>query len=110
MKLKIEKKELEKLVGVTGKATAGQTTKQILKAVLLETTGNGLRATGNDLSIGIRKYVDAEIEEAGRIAVDAKMLGDIVKKTARGCGESTDRFWSIKNIQQENQIPTASHG
>lgn len=80
MKLKIEKKELEKLVGVTGKATAGQTTKQILKAVLLETTGNGLRATGNDLSIGIRKYVDAEIEEAGRIAVDAKMLGDIVKK------------------------------
>lgn len=62
------------------KAVPSTTTMPILRCLLLEADRCGLTLTANDMELAIKTHVTAEVTEGGTIAIDAKMLSDIVRK------------------------------
>lgn len=52
----------------------------ILECILIEAQGNKIKLTANDMELGIETYLDGEVIEPGRIALEAKLLSEIVRK------------------------------
>lgn len=80
MKLVFTKSNLNKAVGIVMKAVPTRTTMNILECILIDATTNEIKFTGNDMELGIETIVDGEIIEKGKIAIDAKLFSEIVRK------------------------------
>ena len=80
MKLVFTKSNLNKAVGIVMKAVPTRTTMNILECILIDTTTNEIKFTGNDMELGIETIVEGEIIEKGKIAIDAKLFSEIVRK------------------------------
>ena len=80
MKLVFTKSNLNKAVGIVMKAVPTRTTMNILECILIDATTNEIRFTGNDMELGIETIVEGEIIEKGKIAIDAKLFSEIVRK------------------------------
>lgn len=84
MKLKIEKKELEKKSRLVLPATSAKSTMDILGAVKIKADDTGIHLLATDLALGICTKVEGEIIEQGEVAVDAKLFADFVRKMPDG--------------------------
>lgn len=71
-------------VTITSKAAAVKTTMSALEGVLLELNGNSLTVTGYNLEIGIRTNIEVTGIEDGSTVINAKRLGDIIRKMPSG--------------------------
>ena len=80
MKLVFSKSDLNKAVGIVMKAVPTRTTMNILECILIDATTNVIKFTGNDLELGIETIVEGEIIEKGKVAIDAKLFSEIVRK------------------------------
>ncbi len=80
MKLVFTKSNLNKAVGIAMKAVPTRTTMNILECILIDATTNEIKFTGNDMELGIETIVEGEIIEKGKIAIDAKLFSEIVRK------------------------------
>jgi len=81
MKFSVDRDTLLNSVEVASRAVTGRTAQQILECILIKADGECLRVYGNDLELGIESAdIEAAVEEAGAIAVDAKILLDIIRK------------------------------
>ena len=80
MKLIFSKSELNKAVGIVMKAVPVRTTMNILECILIDATTNVIKFTGNDMELGIETIVDGEILEKGKVAIEAKLFSEIVRK------------------------------
>lgn len=80
MKLVFTKSNLNKAVGIVMKAVPTRTTMNILECILIDATTNEIKFTGNDMELGIETTVEGEIIEKGKIAIDAKLFSEIVRK------------------------------
>lgn len=80
MKLIFTKSNLNKAVGIVMKAVPTRTTMNILECILIDATTNEIKFTGNDMELGIETIVEGEIIEKGKIAIDAKLFSEIVRK------------------------------
>ena len=80
MKLVFTKSNLNKAVGIVMKAVPTRTTMNILDCILIDATTNEIKFTGNDMELGIETIVEGEIIEKGKIAIDAKLFSEIVRK------------------------------
>ena len=80
MKLVFTKSNLNKAVGIVMKAVPTRTTMNILECILIDATTNEIKFTGNDMELGIENIVEGEIIEKGKIAIDAKLFSEIVRK------------------------------
>lgn len=80
MKLVFSKSNLNKAVGIVMKAVPTRTTMNILECILIDATTNEIKFTGNDMELGIETIVEGEIIEKGKIAIDAKLFSEIVRK------------------------------
>ncbi len=81
MDIKIEKNTLLNGLNIVLKAVSYSSVMPILKCVLLNVEESGLRLTTNDLELCIEtKALDADIEQTGKIAVEAKLFAEIIKK------------------------------
>lgn len=80
MKLVFTKSNLNKAVGIVMKAIPTRTTMNILECILIDATTNEIKFTGNDMELGIETIVEGEIIEKGKIAIDAKLFSEIVRK------------------------------
>ena len=80
MKLVFTKSNLNKAVGIVMKAVPTRTTMNILERILIDATTNEIKFTGNDMELGIETIVEGEIIEKGKIAIDAKLFSEIVRK------------------------------
>lgn len=80
MKLIFTKSELVHGVNIVLKAVPSRTTMPILECILIDATTNEIKFTGNDMELGIETKVKGEIIERGKIAIDAKIFSDIVRK------------------------------
>lgn len=80
MKLICNQKDLANALNIVQKAISSKTTLPILTGVLLEAKNGALKLTGNDLSIGIEKSIDAEIIEEGTTVVSSKIFGEFIRK------------------------------
>ena len=52
----------------------------ILECILMDATTNQIKFTTNDMELGIETIVDGEILEKGKVAIEAKLFSEIVRK------------------------------
>ena len=80
MKIICSKSNLLKSVSISLKAVPSKTTMPILECILIDATTNQIKFTTNDMELGIETIVEGEIIEKGKVAIDAKLFSEIVRK------------------------------
>lgn len=78
MKVSCEVPVLAEALSTVARALSTRATLPILRAVLLEAAGDGLRLGATDLELGIRCQVSADVLEEGVAAVPGRLLADFV--------------------------------
>ena len=81
MKFKCLKDDILSAIQKAEKAVSINSTLPVMEGLLIETVGNTICITGNDLEIAIEASFDAEIQESGKIVLNAKMFGDIIRRS-----------------------------
>ena len=81
MKIICPKNELLTGVNTVSKAVSYKTTMDILQCILIEAYNGQIRFTANDTELGIETIVGGEIVNPGKIALEAKIFSEIVKKS-----------------------------
>ncbi|RUM61016.1 MAG: DNA polymerase III subunit beta [Persephonella sp.] len=79
MKLTIDRKDLENLLKKVISATEKKSALPILSNFLVEATENKLTVQGTDLEVHVSASTIADVEEEGKVCVNAKKLTDISK-------------------------------
>jgi len=67
-------------VQIVSKAVPNKTTMSILECILIEATGETIKLTANDMEMGIETKIEGNIVKEGKIALDAKLFSEIVRK------------------------------
>ena len=80
MKLVCSKSNLLNGVQIVSKAVPNKTTMSILECILVDATGNQIKLIANDMELGIETIIEGDIIEKGQIALDAKILLEIMRK------------------------------
>lgn len=80
MKIVCLKSELLKSVNIVMKAVPSKTTMPILECILVDATKGEIKFTTNDMELGIETIVKGQIEEKGKIALDARLFSEIIRK------------------------------
>ncbi len=79
MKFSCEKSTLLDAIHTASRAVSTKSTITVLEGLKI-TANSSLTLTGYDLSIGIKTNLDADIIQTGEIILNAKLLGDIIRK------------------------------
>lgn len=74
------REELQKGVSIVSKAVSSKTTMPILECILIQTKEGRILMTANDMELGIETEIHGLIEDNGRIAIDAKIFSEIVRR------------------------------
>ena len=80
MKLVCSKSNLLNGVQIVSKAVPNKTTMSILECILVDATGEKIKLIANDMELGIETVIEGDILEQGQIALDAKILLEIMRK------------------------------
>ena len=80
MKIICSKSDLVKGVNIALKAVPVRTTLPILECILIDASDDQIRLVANDMELGIETVIPGEISEKGKIALDAKIFSEIVRK------------------------------
>ncbi|MCQ2497803.1 MAG: DNA polymerase III subunit beta [Lachnospiraceae bacterium] len=80
MKLICNKADLLNGVNTVSKAVPNKTSMSILECILIDASSNEIKLIANDTELGIETTINGTIEEKGKIALDAKILTDYVRK------------------------------
>ena len=80
MKIKCSKSNLLNALNIVSKALSTKTTMPILECILVDVYADCIKLTANDLEIGIETVLDGDVIEMGRIAIEAKIFNDIIRK------------------------------
>ena len=80
MKIICSKSSLLKSVSIALKAVPSKTTMPILECILMDATTNQIKFTTNDMELGIETIVEGIIEEKGKVALDAKIFYEIIRR------------------------------
>ena len=80
MKIKCSKSNLLSALNIVSKAVSTKTTMPILECVLIDVYSDSIKLTANDLELGIETSLEGSVIEMGRIAIEAKIFIDIVRK------------------------------
>lgn len=75
-----EKQKLQEGISIATKAITGKTTMPILEGIYIAATKEGLTLIGSDMDVSIETKVCAEVLEEGKIVIDAKIFGEIIRK------------------------------
>jgi len=85
MELTISKANLLDGINIVARAVVTRTTTPILSCILFDTCDDGVRLTSNNLEYGIKtNLIPAEVSAPGSVALDARLLSDIIKKMPDG--------------------------
>ena len=80
MKITCLKSELLKSINIALRAVPVRSTMPVLECILIDATHQDIRFITNDMEMGIETRVQGRISEPGVLAINAKMLSDIVRK------------------------------
>ena len=75
-----EKQKLQEGILITQKAITGKSTMPILEGIYINATKEGLTLVGSDMDVSIETKVDADVLEEGRVVIDSKIFGEIIRK------------------------------
>lgn len=84
MKLQFQKSALLNGISIVSKAIPAKTTMSILECILIDADADQIKLTGNDMELGIETRVEGAILERGKIALDAKLFYEIIRKLPDG--------------------------
>lgn len=84
MRVSCLQENLQRALGRVGRAVATRTALPVLGNVLISTDEGRLRIAATNLEIGVTTWIEANIEEEGRITVDARLLGEFVATLPAG--------------------------
>lgn len=106
MKLEFRKDALVNAISIVSKAIPSKTTMSILECILIDANASDIKLTGNDMELGIETKVEGSILERGKIALDAKLFYEIIRKLPEGESQVTITSDSKFNttIQCENAL------
>ena len=80
MKIICSKNNLLKSINISMKAVPGKTTMDILQCILVDASAKQIRLISNDMELGIETIVEGTIAERGIVAIDAKILYEIIRR------------------------------
>ncbi len=80
MKIICKAQNLVKGINTVTKAVPSRTTRTIQQCVLIDASYAGITLTANDLELGIETKVPGLMAEEGKIALDAKLFSEIIRK------------------------------
>ena len=81
MKLNFKRDDLLNAINIVLKAVSTKTTMPILECILIDAGNKGVYLTANDMELGIEtKVSNCEILEEGKIAIEARLFSEIVRK------------------------------
>ena len=80
MKLVFAKSDLVNGINISLKAVPSKTTMPILECILIEASPSEIKLTSNDMELGIETIVKGTVLERGKIAIDAKLFSEIIRK------------------------------
>jgi DNA polymerase-3 subunit beta len=80
MKFICEKTKLQEAISATQKAVTGKSAMPILQGLFIDASEGKITIIGSDIDLSIETKIDANIIEAGKVVVDARLFGDIVRK------------------------------
>ena len=89
MKLTFQKDDLLNGINIVLKAVPSKTTMPILECILIDASDNQIKLTANDMELGIETKVKGSILSRGKIALDAKLLSEIIRKLSGGESDIT---------------------
>lgn len=84
MKIICNKSDLQNGVQIVSKAVPSNTTMSILECILIEASNGIIKMTANDMELGIETVLKGSIVEEGMVALESKMLVDLVRKLPDG--------------------------
>ncbi len=122
MKITCSQSELLKGVNIVSKAVPTRTTMAILECILIDASKGQIIMTANDMEIGIETIIEGTIHEPGIIALDAKFIGEVIRKlpsndvtisvdekfSTRIVCESTDFTITGKSGEDFSKIPSVT--
>ena len=80
MKFICSKSNLLTGVQTVAKAVPSKTTMSILECILVEADNERIVLTANDMELGIETVIEGDVQVSGKIALDAKIFLEIVRK------------------------------
>ncbi len=80
MKLVFAKSDLMNSINISLKAVPSKTTMPILECILIEASPMEIKMTSNDMELGIETIVRGTVLERGKVAIDAKLFSEIIRK------------------------------
>ena len=108
MKLSFDKSALLNGINIVLKAVPSKTTMSILECILIDASFNEIKLTANDMELGIETVVDGSILERGRIAIEAKLFSEIVRRLPDSeviIESDADNYVSITCEKADFKIP-----
>ena len=75
-----EKQKLQEGILITQKAITGKSTMPILEGIYINATKEGITLIGSDMDLSIETKVDATVEQEGKVVIDSKIFGEIIRK------------------------------
>jgi len=96
MKFNCDRSLLLNAVTIASRTVSPKSTIPALEGILFEANGRELTLTGYNLKTGIRTKIEADVVQEGRLVLNARLLGDIVRKMPEGivCFESNPSLQS----------------
>lgn len=80
MRFYCEQKDLSSAVTNVQHAVSAKSNLPALEGILIKAEENKIILSGYDLEIGITTFIECNVQETGSIIVNAKLLGDIVRR------------------------------
>ena len=80
MKLIFNKNDLIEGINIVMKAVSTKSSMNILECILIDATEGIIKFTANDMELGIETTVEGEIKEAGKVAIEARIFSEIIRK------------------------------
>ncbi len=80
MKIKCQKNKLQEAISTAQKAVTGKSAMPVLQGLLIIAKNDEITIIGSDIDLSIETKFKAEVLEPGKIVVESKLLGDIVRK------------------------------
>lgn len=79
MRIKCSQSQLVYGINTVQKAVPSKSSMTILECILFNADENGIKLTANDMELGIETYIEGEVEAAGSVAVDARIISNLIK-------------------------------
>ena len=80
MKLQFKKTDLINAINIVSKAVPSKTTMSILECILVDASNGKIELVGNDAEFGIQTVCNGTIIEAGKVALEAKIFSEIIRR------------------------------